>query len=502
MSSLFQQRSRGSSEGSGVTSEVLDELTLKSSNEGARVIPEVPDEPTDESKKIDVEKDEEEHDGNQRGNQQAGDAQAEGHASKTQSENPKATKVCSRMTLSSVEFTSQFLNDNPDVTVNEVLKDSIEPEVQSMIQEQFHQPNNNQHNQKEAKLRESSRNPRDWNLKSIWKTKKSMLKQSSTPFDQAALDEFDENDKLFQMMSKSRTLLAKKDSKKKKRKDFDAPSSKKIKDHPTSSKKEVMDHEEPVVDKVVNNEEHPQDDDGPSQDMSKWFKQPLKLKTLDLEWSKDPNGDARPEQNWFHELEKIANDPRVLNVSFTRDQEMQPNHRRKSFQHMQILGVTGLTIDNQFRYGYLQEIVVRRAYLKEYSYKEGDFSRLYLIDIEDLFLLYVQQKIHNLSSGEIVQLVNAIRMFTRSIVIQRMVEDVQLGVVYLKESKQKRLMRDDELYKFSDGTLQMVHDNLHDMLHNLVLGYNDDIPTRKWSEKDREWTAQMLKLIDDLLLER
>ncbi|GJX75908.1 hypothetical protein Tco_0322719 [Tanacetum coccineum] len=76
------------------------------------------------------------------------------------------------------------------------------------------------------------------------------------------------------------------------------------------------------------------------------------------------------------------------------------------------------------------------------------------------------------------------------------------GVVYLNKSKEKRLMRADELYKFSDGTLHIVHDNLHAMMHNFKLGYNDAMPKRKWSEKDQEQIAKMLKLIDDLLLER
>ncbi|GJS30586.1 hypothetical protein Tco_0491206 [Tanacetum coccineum] len=48
-------------------------------------------------------------------------------------EKPEATKVNSSLTLSSSEFTSQFLNDIPDVTANEVLKDPVEPEVQSMV---------------------------------------------------------------------------------------------------------------------------------------------------------------------------------------------------------------------------------------------------------------------------------------------------------------------------------------------------------------------------------
>nr|GEV66099.1 RNA-directed DNA polymerase, eukaryota, reverse transcriptase zinc-binding domain protein [Tanacetum cinerariifolium] len=69
-----------------------------------------------------------------------------------------------------------------------------------------------------------------------------------------------------------------------------------------------------------------------------------------------------------------------------------------------ILSVIRLTIDNQFGYGYLKEIVVRRADMKEYTFREAEFSRLYLNDIEDMFLLYVQHKIHNLTSVEIVAL--------------------------------------------------------------------------------------------------
>ncbi|GJX85736.1 hypothetical protein Tco_0182861 [Tanacetum coccineum] len=63
-------------------------------------------------------------------------------------------------------------------------------------------------------------------------------------------------------------------------------------------------------------------------------------------------------------------------------------------------------------------------------------------------------------------------------------------------------MRDNELYTFSDGTLQMVCDNLHDMLHSFKLGYNDDMSKRKWTEKDQQRTDEMLRLIDNLLLER
>ncbi|GKB98750.1 hypothetical protein Tco_0984887 [Tanacetum coccineum] len=48
-------------------------------------------------------------------------------------------------------------------------------------------------------------------------------------------------------------------------------------------------------------------------------------------------------------------------------------------------------------YGYLQEIVVRRADNDLYKFKEGDFPRLCINDIEDMLLLVVQNRLTNLS---------------------------------------------------------------------------------------------------------
>nr|GFD12205.1 hypothetical protein [Tanacetum cinerariifolium] len=70
-----------------------------------------------------------------------------------------------------------------------------------------------------------------------------------------------------------------------------------------------------------------------------------------------------------------------------------------------------------------------------YKFKEGDFKRLRLQDIEDMVLLLVQGKLSILTVEERLAFNVSLRMFTRSIVIQRRVEDLQLGV----ESYQKKL---------------------------------------------------------------
>ncbi|GJV92008.1 hypothetical protein Tco_1539821 [Tanacetum coccineum] len=53
------------------------------------------------------------------------------------------------------------------------------------------------------------------------------------------------------------------------------------------------------------------------------------------------------------------------------------------------------------------------------------------------------------------------------------------GVIYEDKLNKKRLTRSDELYKFSDGTLQSVRDTLHDMATNLRM------PRRRWSSVDK-----------------
>ncbi|GKD63132.1 hypothetical protein Tco_1305240 [Tanacetum coccineum] len=66
---------------------------------------------------------------------------------------------------------------------------------------------------------------------------------------------------------------------------------------------------------------------------------------------------------------------------------------------------------------------------------EGDFPRLHLNDIEDMLLLVVQNKLFNLDGKVIVHLAAALRIFTRCIIIQKRVKDLQLSV----ESYQKKL---------------------------------------------------------------
>ncbi|GJV11010.1 hypothetical protein Tco_1352551 [Tanacetum coccineum] len=77
-----------------------------------------------------------------------------------------------------------------------------------------------------------------------------------------------------------------------------------------------------------------------------------------------------------------------------------------------------------------------------------------------------------------------------------------LGVIYEDKLSRKVLMRSDELYTFSDGTLQSVWDTIHDMATNLRMGYNKAMPKRIWTHLDKTRSHIMIKEINCQLRER
>nr|GEZ73972.1 hypothetical protein [Tanacetum cinerariifolium] len=92
------------------------------------------------------------------------------------------------------------------------------------------------------------------------------------------------------------------------------------------------------------------------------------------------------------------------------------------YSKRRIIAVTELKIVEWHNYKHLDWTLVRRDDDKIYKFKEGDFKRLRLQDIKDMRLLLVQGKVSNLTVEERFAFNVSLRMFTKSIVIQRRVE--------------------------------------------------------------------------------
>ncbi|GKB04376.1 hypothetical protein Tco_0832519 [Tanacetum coccineum] len=184
------------------------------------------------------------------------------------------------------------------------------------------------------------------------------------------------------------------------------------------------------------------------------------------------------------------------------------------YSSKKILGVKSVSVKKLHGYGHLEEIVVKRVDRQLYKFKEGDFVNLHLNDIEDMLLLAVQHKLFHLTDRDIVDFIVALRMFTRSLVIKKQtfpeIEFKELytpshkppWVIYEDLVKQKRVIRADELYKFSDGMLKKVRDELHHKVLDFDLGYNKEMSRRKWTATDKKRSELMVELIDKHMRER
>ncbi|GJX20493.1 hypothetical protein Tco_0223170, partial [Tanacetum coccineum] len=158
--------------------------------------------------------------------------------------------------------------------------------------------------------------------------------------------------------------------------------------------------------------------------------------------------------------------------------------------HMRILSVVRIQAYSRYGYDYLKEIVLRKADYQEYTIAEKDFKNLYPSDFEDLNLLLLQGHLNHLSGSDKRMLSTAVKMWTRNIVIRQWVEDLQLGiesyqtqlnltkpgwdakgyeykhdytiidspraVVFPVRNNERKIMRFNEIYKFSDGTLTNI----------------------------------------------
>nr|GEX06065.1 hypothetical protein [Tanacetum cinerariifolium] len=73
------------------------------------------------------------------------------------------------------------------------------------------------------------------------------------------------------------------------------------------------------------------------------------------------------------------------------------------------------------------------------------------------------------------------------------------GFIYQNKDKKNRLMRIDELYKFSDGTLNDVRNALYDRLKGIQMQY---LLTTIWRRGDKARAAAMIQAIDKMLKTR
>nr|GFA47590.1 hypothetical protein [Tanacetum cinerariifolium] len=225
-----------------------------------------------------------------------------------------------------------------------------------------------------------------------------------------------------------------------------------------------------------------------------WFSQQKKPPTPDRDWNKTLSATHGSIQPWISELAKQTDSRSSFNelmdtpVDFSAFlmnrlkvdtltlellagptyELMKGESARDVYSKCRIITVTELEIVKWYNYKHLDWITVHRDDDKLYKFKEGYFKRLCIQDIEDMLLL--------LAYG---------RPSTRCRKLPEEAQPYKAGY--------NRLMRIDELHKFSDGMLTDVLTALDDRLKGIRMKY---VPQTIWRKSDKERAAAMIQAID------
>nr|GEY02035.1 hypothetical protein [Tanacetum cinerariifolium] len=169
---------------------------------------------------------------------------------------------------------------------------------------------------------------------------------------------------------------------------------------------------------------------------------------------------------------------------------------RVVYSKRRIIAVTELKIVEWHSYKHLDWIMVRRDDDKLYKFKEGNFKWLCIQDIEDMLLLL--RRVEDLQLG--VESYQKKLNLTKPDLYRSDLKHKEAytsysnlrGFIYQNKDKKNRLMRMDELHKFSDGTLTDVRTALDDRLKGIRMQYLQSI----WRKSDKDRAAAMIQAID------
>lgn len=87
------------------------------------------------------------------------------------------------------------------------------------------------------------------------------------------------------------------------------------------------------------------------------------------------------------------------------------------YNPLKIVSIQQLEIEEQYGYTYMKNVVVQREDEKEYTFNETDSWNLSLNDIEDMYLLKVQNKLLHFPKSTQYAFVTSLLIIIRSVII-------------------------------------------------------------------------------------
>ncbi|GJW83253.1 hypothetical protein Tco_0156398 [Tanacetum coccineum] len=147
-----------------------------------------------------------------------------------------------------------------------------------------------------------------------------------------------------------------------------------------------------------------------------------------------------------------------------------------------------------------------------------DFKNLYPSNFKDLNFLLLQGHLNYLSGLDKRMLSTAVKLWTQNLVIRQRVEDFQLGyefkpdytiiespraVIFPVNNNERKIIRFNEIYKFSDGTLTPILETLDYRVKEFkIKRLNPGMNTRFWTEKGMTRSKEFITAIERQLKTR
>ncbi|GJR98685.1 hypothetical protein Tco_0270859 [Tanacetum coccineum] len=134
--------------------------------------------------------------------------------------------------------------------------------------------------------------------------------------------------------------------------------------------------------------------------------------------------------------------------------------------YMRILSVVSIKAYSRYKYDYLKEITLCRVDHQEYTIAEKDFKNLYPNEFEDLNLLLFQGHLNHLPGSDI-RMLSTLNLTKPGWDAKGFeykhdytIIDSPCAVVFPVSNNERKIMRFNEIYKFSDGTLTNIMEAL------------------------------------------
>ncbi|GJY55253.1 hypothetical protein Tco_0454368 [Tanacetum coccineum] len=241
-----------------------------------------------------------------------------------------------------------------------------------------------------------------------------------------------------------------------------------------------------------------------------------KMFTDQIDWT-NPEGDQQGKQSYTIDFRmKAASYPDfglellVPEQMWIDDVHDSPSRRKDVRTHMRILNVVRIKAYSRYGYDYLSEIVLRRADFHEHTIAEKYFKNLYPSNFEDLNLLPLQGHLDHLPGSDKGMLSTAVKIWTQNLDATSyefkhdytIIESPRV-VVFPVDSNDRKIMRFNEIYKFSDGTLTRILEALDYRVKEFkVKRLNPGMNTRFRTEKDVTRSKEFIAEIERRLKTR